>query len=413
MLPKSATTAGQACFDQGNNPNYQPITTADLATVPGDTNDQLVLNAAKINILRLHDAKHGTKLDEKRNIVCATCHYSPALDLAHLGPNDTNGKQQTQHVSMSNAMHGYHGQFSDLFPDMPAPGNRNLATAQDVLEQTCYACHPGKRTQCLRGAMAGAGIVCQDCHGNMGQVGNDFTAQLKQTGSFDPTRRVPWASEPGCQSCHTGDAVSNLASDPSTIAASDGIRLLQAYRTGDASATPIKAGNRRFAETQETDSTGNAKDHLYRLSKGHGGVMCEGCHGSTHAIWPNPRDAANDNLTAKDLQGHSGVVAECSVCHGDATLGNNLNGPHGMHPVGSSNWNRGHENLAETNRTQCKSCHGQNGEGTVLSRTSAQRQWTCASSSGSLCGREGQQITVAKGTEVSCTQCHGNKINGD
>ena len=413
ICAQSATTAGQACFDQGSNPNYHPITTADLASVPGDTNDQLVLNAAKINILRLHDAKHGTKLDEKRNIVCATCHYSPALDLAHLGPNDTNGKEQTQHVSMSNAMHGYHGQFGDLFPDMPAPGNRNLATAQDVLEQTCYACHPGKRTQCLRGAMAGAGVVCQDCHGNMSQVGNDFTAQLKQTGSFDPTRRVPWASEPGCQSCHTGDAVSNLAGDPSTIAASDGIRLLQAYRTGDATATPIKASNRRFAETQETDSAGNPKDHLYRLSKGHGGVMCEGCHGSTHAIWPNPRDAANDNLTAKDLQGHSGVVAECSVCHGNATLGNNLNGPHGMHPVGSSNWNQGHESVAERNSGQCKSCHGNNGEGTVLSRTSAQRQWTCASSSGSLCSREGQQITVAKGTEVSCTQCHSNKINGD
>jgi hypothetical protein len=246
----------------------------------------------------------------------------------------------------------------------------------------------------------------------MSQVGNDFTAN-KPGGDFDPTRRVPWASEPGCQSCHTGDAVSNLAGDPSTIAANDGIRLLQAYRMGDAGATPIKASNRRFAETQETDSAGNSKDHLYRLSKGHGGVMCEGCHGSTHAIWPNPRDAANDNLTAKDLQGHSGVVAECSVCHGNADLGLTLNGPHGMHPVGSSNWNRGHESLAERDPGQCKSCHGQNGEGTVLSRTSAQRQWTCASGSGSLCSSEGQQITVAKDTEVSCTQCHSNKINGD
>ena len=51
----------------------------------------------------------------------------------------------------------------------------------------------------------------------------------------------------------------------------------------------------RFAENQS----------LYRLSgnkdgsgKGHGGVMCEGCHGSTHAIWPNQNPFANDNITA-------------------------------------------------------------------------------------------------------------------
>jgi len=394
----------------------------NAATAPGDTAVQKVLNAAKINILRLHDAKHGTDLDDRRPVVCASCHYSPALDLAQLGPNDDNGKEQTRHISMSRAMHGHHGDQlaldgSKLFPDMPPPvdgnGNkRDLLLTQEILGETCYACHPGKRTKCLRGAMAKGGVVCQDCHGNMAQVGNDFTGDFPDTpfpAGADLTKRVSWASEPGCQSCHTGDAVSNLANTPNVIKAADGIRLLQAYRTNDADATPIEAVNRRFAETRDTDG----KDHLYRLSKGHGGVMCEGCHGSTHAEWPNPIGAANDNLTALDLQGHVGTITECSVCHASGSLGLTLDGPHGMHPVADRNWNKEHEELAERNTAQCKTCHGANGQGTVLSRTAAERTWLCDDSDGTLCSREGQTITVPKGTRVSCTQCHENEINHD
>lgn len=421
ICQQSQLTAGQSCNGEAASfasTDFDVITLDTLASVPGETEYQIVLNASKINILRLHDAKHGTTLDQQRKVVCASCHYSTALDLAQFGPSDDNNKEQRQHISMSRAMHGYHGQFTDLFPDMPSPVGRDMNLAQEIVGQTCYACHPGKRTQCLRGAMTQAGIVCQDCHGNMRQVGDDFSANLVHntpgsgdawTNNADWSRRVPWASEPRCQSCHTGDAVSSLAGNPDVIPADDGIRLLQAYRKGDSTATPIEAVNRRFAETR--DSLG--KDHLYRLSKGHGGVMCEGCHGSTHAVWPNPWDASNDNLAAKDLQGHAGVLIECNTCHGDNDLGVTLDGPHGMHPVGSVTWNKKHEDIAEKNPTQCKSCHGVNGEGTVLSRARADRDLICKDGKGSLCSGKGQRITVPAGTEISCTLCHENKINGD
>ncbi|MEQ1622210.1 MAG: hypothetical protein ABL919_12445 [Methylococcales bacterium] len=53
---------------------------------------------------------------------------------------------------------------------------------------------------------------------------------------------------------------------------------------------------------------------LYRAGKdNHGQAACAACHGAAHAIWPN-RDP-NDNVTALQLQGHSGPIAECSVCH--------------------------------------------------------------------------------------------------
>ncbi|MCU7819791.1 MAG: hypothetical protein KZQ57_13230 [gamma proteobacterium symbiont of Lucinoma myriamae] len=159
-------------------------------------------------ILRLHDFKHDTALagtnadgsfsadgrnsdGTTNNVVCATCHYSPALDLAHLGPNDENGKQQTQHISMSRAMHGVHGSLATdqlydglgLFPTMPPPGlDRDPVLAEATLMKTCYNCHPGKSAKCLRGAMGGSGTVCQDCHGHMTQVGDDFSAGFPVAG---------------------------------------------------------------------------------------------------------------------------------------------------------------------------------------------------------------------------------------
>ena len=403
---------------------------------PGETRLEQLLNTAKINILRLHDAKHGTQyknwddtgqlvnmaciatdpndhncLINQTPIQCSRCHYSPALDLAQVGPIDEppqglQGRQQTIHISMSRAMHAHHGslppfQGQDLFPPMPLPINRSPQVAQQVLEETCYQCHPGKRTKCLRGAMASGGVVCQDCHGNMAQVGDDFSQDLPNTpfpAGADLSKRVPWANEPYCQSCHTGDALNNLAGLNGTIPADPhGIRLRLAYLQNDPNATPIVAANKRFAESES----------LFRLSKGHGGVMCEACHGSTHAIWPIQNALANDNVAAQQLQGHSGTIIECSTCHAPGSLGLTLGGPHGMHPVGDSNWNRNHEDFAENNRNSCRACHGQNGEGTVLSRMAITRTLRC--DEGPACGSN-EQITLTKGTQVGCGICHENEL---
>ena len=110
----------------------------------------------------------------------------------------------------------------------------------------------------------------------------------------------------------------------------DGIRLRQAFRVGDAKATPIVPVNTRFAENPipqsfngfdnpgfgNIASSGGARNpKLYRVSTGHEGVMCEGCHGATHAEWPNGNPNANDNVTANQLQGHTGTIVECSTCH--------------------------------------------------------------------------------------------------
>ncbi len=52
---------------------------------------------------------------------------------------------------------------------------------------------------------------------------------------------------------------------------------------------------------------------LYRNSKGHMGISCEACHGSTHAIGPSVVD--RDNVQAIMHQGKAGTINSCLVCH--------------------------------------------------------------------------------------------------
>jgi hypothetical protein len=334
---------------------------------------------SKTNILKLHDADLVTDLEASQPVLCAQCHYSPALDLAGTGPaGDQVGKP-----NFSNVMHEYHGELDDsgvpVFPPN-AP-----------VEDTCYQCHPGNITQCQRGAMKTGGMDCNDCHGDMLAVGGKFP--LLPDGSIDGNNdgnsRRPWKDLPRCQSCHTGDAL-NYLSGPALVADPNWpFRLRQAYQTGDDAASPLLASNKRFAEDTDT---------LFRFSKGHSEIACEGCHGSTHAIWPNATASANDNQAATALQGYIGAIIECSVCHEAGSLPRTINGPHGLHNVNDSRWyNDGHENFYENNKNNCKACHGEDLTGTPLAKVPTPRSFRV----------EDRTVSYAKGDFVRCDDCHG------
>jgi len=336
---------------------------------------------AKENVLILHDVDHGTNLMASKPVLCAGCHYSPALDLAGTGPTgDQIGKSL-----MSVAMHEYHGNLVDGsgFPVFPPQG---------TVEQTCFQCHPGFQTQCQRGAMKNGGMQCLDCHGDMLSVGGTYP--LLSGGSIDGTNdgqaRRPWVDLPRCQSCHTGDALQHL-SGPGVTLAADGIRLRKAYRNNDLSASPLLAVNDRFAEEPNT---------LYRFSRGHGGVSCEACHGATHAVWPNEDRRAADNATSFELQGHEGMLMECTTCHQPGTLwSKTMDGPHGMHQVGDTTFasTEDHKEVFEQNAALCQACHGVDLRGTALSRMADTR---------SLKKKDYGRITLTKGQIVSCDLCH-------
>ncbi|MCX6625333.1 MAG: hypothetical protein NTY38_30595, partial [Acidobacteria bacterium] len=237
-------------------------------------------------------------------ILCGSCHGTNAL-----GAPGIAGVQ-----SLTTAMHGSHAGAID-------PGtNATLesATGRDA----CYRCHPGPKTQCFRGAMStiktasgGNAIECQNCHGSMSNVA--------------VSTRSGWLDEPSCQGCHTGTATNNNGQ----------IVYTSVFESGNIART---AKDQTFATNPNTPSAGLS---LYRFSKGHGGLQCESCHGSTHAEFITA--SVNDNVQSTNLQGHSGMLAECSACH--ATVPNTVTGgPHGLHPIGAP-WVSAHQDVAEKN----------------------------------------------------------------
>ncbi len=326
----------------------------------------------KYNILRLHDQEEADAVSKNLSalqakgynynpqgleatakggtpILCVACHKSNAL------PNvGIELKPFTQ------AIHGVHAKVTD-----PTTG-KNLGDSSN--RNACYACHPGSETACLRGAMGDAknsdgsnAMQCQSCHGTMNHVAD--------------SNREGWLDEPNCQACHFDGQREQSAIDPRT----NTLRV---------------AVDTRFATLPNTPTQGKS---LYRYSKGHGGLQCEACHGSTHAIYP-AHEA--DNRVSISVQGHTGTIAECSACH--STVPQTVTGgPHGMHPIGDS-WVKGHEDVAEDNPTQCKVCHGSDYRGSDLSKSFSARSFST----------EWGVKSFAKGEKIGCYDCH-NGPDGD
>jgi len=162
-----------------------------------------------------------------------------------------------------------HGSNALGMPGIPEYGSFSYVIHNKHKNKTsdCYKCHPGPNTQCLRDVMHSAGMVCQDCHGTIANVASTIASG-----------RQPWLQEPSCgsSSCHG----STYAEEPGK---------------------------------------------LFRQSKGHSDLFCSTCHNSPHAILPTTQP--NDNVQMISLQGWSGTLKKCTVCHGVAPEGP---GPHGI-----------------------------------------------------------------------------------
>ena len=366
VLPVSDEMDCRVCHASSSNYN-------EAKPSSGWVNDSDSQKDYKRNILRLHDDEHPNAVRDNlavlsdagylynaagleatqsagTPILCASCHKSNALP----GTGVAGVKPLTQ------ALHSLHDGVRDPISGLNL-NNINNRTS-------CYLCHPGAATQCLRGAMGDAknadgslAMDCQSCHGTMAQVGSN--------------NREGWLDQPNCQACHQ-----------------EGHQYISALTS---TGTLREAIDNRFATTPNTPSSGFS---LYRFSKGHGDLQCESCHGATHAIYPSHE--AGDNILSEQLQGHSGTLAECTACHSSIPLTKD-GGPHGMHSVGQV-WVKEHEDSAENSVNECKACHGDNFRGSLLSKT-----WTARSFIA-----EGKAINYDKGEQVGCYDCH-NGPDGD
>lgn len=341
VLPVSDEMTCKAC--------HASNTSADARPTNGWLNDIDPEKDWKKNILRLHDdQKLGTPayklalaavgysstglhatVQAGQPVLCAACHSSNALL--------TTGQPNVR--ALTHALHTKHATVKD-------PSGNILGAVTN--RTSCYMCHPGSETQCLRGAMSSQSQSCQNCHGNMADVGN--------------TARTGWLEQPNCQACHH-----------------DGQREIVGVT---ANGKPKVWADTRFATNPNTPATGFS---LYRFSKGHGGLQCEACHGATHAEYPSTH--AQDNALSIGLQGHAGTVAECTACH--QTMPTTVSGgPHGMHTTGDA-WVKSHENASKTG---CTACHGADYRGSPLSEIKVAKTIN--------------KKNFAAGHQMSCYDCH-------
>ena len=370
VLPVSSEMDCRACHASGSGPAAKPA--AGWISLLDFDRDY------RLNILKLHDERqvgngnytaalanfgfnssglYETVVTDGKSILCSACHASNAL------PGTGFGAIQP----LTQALHSYHADVLDPVSGLSMNASSNRAS--------CYRCHPGSETRCLRGAMGsavaadgGLSMQCQDCHGNMAEVG-------------DPAR-IGWLQEPSCQSCHTGDAVINNGQ----------IRYESVFEPSGLERVPV---NQLFATNPDTPGAGL---NLYRFSSGHGELQCSACHGSTHAVYPSAH--SNDNLQSIALQGHVGTITDCTACHAEGPE-TDSGGPHGMHPVGQP-WMDDHKDAAENGKhTNCRACHGTDYRGTELSRAQGPR---------SLNTKWGPK-ELWEGYEVGCWSCHQGPLN--
>ena len=169
----------------------------------------------------------------------------------------------------------------------------NITLDNSANRAACYRCHPGSTTKCLRGAMGSAiaadgsmAMQCQSCHGNMSQVGS--------------ADRVGWFMEPNCQSCHTGTATSNNGQ----------IRYTSVFMTPTARVRVAGEPDLRH-HAQHARPPGPFALPLLRRPR-------------RPAMLRLPRldprrvsqlRIATTTCATSRLQGHAGVMVECTACH--------------------------------------------------------------------------------------------------
>jgi hypothetical protein len=492
----------------GANPNVQrsdstgPITVNFMKT---DSTDIGMLEyTALANMTTLHynhlqpGGTGGSPMDMGMNGPGTTCGADAMCHAGNPYADDLHNNNLGHRHVLSAVMHGFHGKLqynadkSDVVRDTygqhvrwdPTSGGKNTATLFPVkdpatgailpMEDNCLKCHSGAREKCYRDRMYTAGVTCYQCHGDMLAVGGVYPkSRMKPDGN---SLRTEWLDEPDCGSCHIGTGNIGLnpqdpkkPKNPRTPKSgyfSAGVKTL-AFDEADPSATPnfvdlFNPDQGRFAvqpvislPQQGTKTNFDEITALFRLGKDrHGLVGCPACHGPAHTIWPNRDPNANDNVTAMELQGHTGSLLECNTCHTandfdnldnldegikvpDAKL-HTLGGPHGLHPINDPNWWKSaakdpalntdgsssgglHNNYAiiagRDGEDQCAACHGNDHLGTRLSKTPVDRVFDFSDVSTDdwkrmqKVGFKSKVIKVAAGTPIGCNTCHTVKLS--
>jgi mono/diheme cytochrome c family protein len=236
-----------------------------------------VSKATATDILQTHDRINQTTLINNlykgKSITCKKCHRS------------TERNSDTQMLSLSSAMHGFHANYID-----------------DRSQNACLNCHAAynKTSLCYRGLHVDMGLTCVDCHGNLTDHALALLVHENQKGNVSARRymkhlrpdevdhikdiqpRKPWVQEPDCLACHL-----------------------------DYEPPETTSGFNKWTDSNDT---------LFRNLTGDAGIRCIGCHGVTHALYPanNIFDTNRDNIQALQYQEKASPIGgnqKCCACH--------------------------------------------------------------------------------------------------
>ncbi|MCF8045364.1 MAG: hypothetical protein K9J83_05845, partial [Desulfarculaceae bacterium] len=249
-----------------------------------------ISEATAMDILETHDKNEKTDLADRASngspVRCQECHTDSTGKKdgeSADAPNDSSGM-----LNFSAAIHGFHANY--------LTGRRGDA---------CLECHPSSatgKTGALRDIHAGLGFDCTDCHGTMEDHSLALLKNEKKAGKstehlmkhLDPVQvrsveeinsRTPRVQQPDCLNCHQDFGPPDMGS---------------------------LHGFNRWTEEE---------NGLFRMRHDNlGVVMCQACHGTTHAVYPaaNMFGKNRDNIPALQHQKKAlplGSNQNCSVCH--------------------------------------------------------------------------------------------------
>ncbi len=170
-------------------------------------------------------------------------------------------------------------------------------------------------------------VLCAGCHADnaLGLPGKTGVMNLSNAMHAVHVGAVP-NTMGGCYNCHPGPVTRCLRDVMST---EEGLTCLICHGPiNKVSKNPNPWLNEPRCDSCHTQTLNNP---LYRFSTGHGGLYCEACHDSTHAIAPSR--VANDGLKFMAMQGQPGPLSNCNVCHTIMTAKMQAQGMMGIHAV--------------------------------------------------------------------------------
>ena len=329
---------------------------------------------SKKNILKLHDDENQTSLENSQPVLCAQCHYSPALDLAGTGPaGDQLGKPL-----FSDVMHEFHGNLG-RFSRGQYSGNQLLPMPSRQHYPVPARGHGHRRDGLLRLPRRHAGGRRRlQPRSRAAASTAPMTADRGAPGKTCPAARPATPAMPFLISqmpiwwlTQTGPSACDRPIKPMTL--------------------PLRLSWQPTSALRKIQTPSSVSARATATSPAKAATAARTPSGPTTTRPPTTTSRPLSFRVTTGPSSNAAPVTARAACH------LTTNGPHGLHNVNDARWvDESHGDFYERDKDGCKACHGVQLEGTPLAEAAAARSFRV----------EDNTVTFAKGDLFSCNRCH-------